>query len=75
MLFWAKEVAVGAGIQMGNTVTASYIVDSYPLQSMSIITFYAVLLNLSAFASPVCTPSCRLQRKLRRRTTDMISVL
>ncbi|KAL8984741.1 MAG: hypothetical protein Q9177_004618 [Variospora cf. flavescens] len=43
----------GAGIQMGNTVTASYVVDSYPLQSMSMITFYAVLINLSAFASPV----------------------
>ncbi|KAL8881424.1 MAG: hypothetical protein Q9198_001376 [Flavoplaca austrocitrina] len=42
----------GAGIQMGNTVTASYVVDCYPLQSMSVITFYAVLINFSAFASP-----------------------
>ena len=41
-----------AGIQMGNTVITSYIVDSYPLQSMSIITFYSVFLNLSAFADP-----------------------
>ncbi|KAI4214442.1 MAG: hypothetical protein LQ349_009213, partial [Xanthoria aureola] len=42
----------GAGIQMGNTVTASYVVDCYPLQSMSVITFYAVLINLSAFINP-----------------------
>ncbi|KAL2436828.1 hypothetical protein ABEF95_014730 [Exophiala dermatitidis] len=41
-----------AGIQMGNTVVCAYIVDCYPLQSMSIITFYAVLLNLSAFIDP-----------------------
>lgn len=39
---------------MGNTVTASYVVDCYPLQSMSVITFYAVFINFSAFASPVC---------------------
>ena len=38
---------------MGNTVISSYIVDCYPLQSMSIITFYSVLLNLSAFINPV----------------------
>lgn len=38
---------------MGNTVTASYVVDCYPLQSMSVITFYAVLINLSAFIDPV----------------------
>ena len=42
-----------AGIQLGNTTVCSYIVDAYPLQSMSVITFYAVLLNLSAFADPV----------------------
>lgn len=41
-----------AGIQMGNTVVASYVVDAYPLQSMSVITFYSVLLNLCAFANP-----------------------
>ncbi|KAF1812555.1 MFS transporter [Eremomyces bilateralis CBS 781.70] len=41
-----------AGIQIGNTVTAAYIVDCYPLQSMAIITFYSVLLNLSAFINP-----------------------
>lgn len=41
-----------AGIQMGNTVTSSYIIDSYPLQSTSIINFYAVFLNLSAFINP-----------------------
>ncbi|KXH32064.1 major facilitator superfamily transporter [Colletotrichum salicis] len=42
----------GAGIQMGNTAICSYIVDAYPLQSMAVITFYAVLLNLSAFIDP-----------------------
>ncbi|KAK2033243.1 major facilitator superfamily transporter [Colletotrichum zoysiae] len=42
----------GAGIQMGNTAICSYIVDAYPLQSMAVITFYAVLLNLSAFVDP-----------------------
>lgn len=41
-----------AGIQMGNTCITSYIVDSYPLQSMSVITFYSVFLNLSAFINP-----------------------
>jgi len=45
-----------AGIQVGNTVVCAYIVDAYPLQSMSIITFYAVFLNLSAFIDPVSTP-------------------
>ncbi|KAF1972471.1 major facilitator superfamily transporter [Bimuria novae-zelandiae CBS 107.79] len=41
-----------AGVQMGNTVTTSYIVDCYSLQAMSIVTFYSVHLNLSAFISP-----------------------
>lgn len=49
-----------AGIQMGNTVVCAYIVDCYPLQSMSMITFYAVLLNLSAFIDPVC-PYCSIR--------------
>lgn len=48
--------AVAAGIQMGNTVITAYIVDSYPLQSMSVITFYSVFLNLSAFINPVRSP-------------------
>ncbi|OLN86399.1 putative transporter C1529.01-like protein 6 [Colletotrichum chlorophyti] len=42
----------GAGIQMGNTAICSYIVDAYPLQSMAVITFYAVMLNSSAFVDP-----------------------
>lgn len=42
-----------AGIQMGNTTICAYIVDAYPLQSMSVITFYSVCLNLSAFIDPV----------------------
>ncbi|KAJ5807574.1 Major facilitator superfamily domain general substrate transporter [Penicillium robsamsonii] len=41
-----------AGIQIGNTVTSSYIVDCYPLQTTSVVTFYAVFLNLSAFINP-----------------------
>lgn len=43
----------GAGIQVGNTVICAYIVDAYPLQSMSVIVFYSVCLNLSAFIDPV----------------------
>lgn len=53
-----------AGIQIGNTAASSYIVDSYPLQSMSIITFYAVFLNLSAFVNPV-SGDRPLQRRRR----------
>jgi hypothetical protein len=41
------------GIQMGNTIVPTYLVDCYPLQSMSVITFYSVLLDLSAFINPV----------------------
>lgn len=43
---------VGAGIQIGNTSVCSYIVDAYPMQTMAVMTFYAVMLNLSAFADP-----------------------
>jgi len=50
-------LTVAAGIQMGNTVITSYIVDCYPLQSMSVITFYSVFLNLSAFINPVGSPA------------------
>ncbi|KAK8045461.1 major facilitator superfamily transporter [Apiospora rasikravindrae] len=42
----------GAGIQIGNTAVCSYIVDAYPMQSMAVMTFYAVLLNLGAFIDP-----------------------
>ncbi|KAI9792928.1 MAG: hypothetical protein M1816_001250 [Peltula sp. TS41687] len=48
----ADSSKVAAGMQIGNTVISSYIVDCYPLQSMSVITFYAVFLNLSAFINP-----------------------
>ncbi|KAL2414177.1 hypothetical protein ABEF95_002271 [Exophiala dermatitidis] len=41
-----------AGIQIGNTVVCTYIVDCYPLQSMSMVTFYAVCINMSAFIEP-----------------------
>lgn len=41
-----------AGIQMGNTVWSAYVVDCYPEHAMSVITFYAVLLNGSAFVNP-----------------------
>lgn len=37
---------------MGNTIVAAYVLDAYPMQSMSVIVFYAVLLNLSAFIDP-----------------------
>jgi cyanate permease len=43
---------VGAGIQMGNTAVCSYVVDAYLMQSMATMTFYAVMLNLSAFVDP-----------------------
>jgi cyanate permease len=43
---------VGAGIQMGNTAVCSYVVDAYLKQSMATMTFYAVMLNLSAFVDP-----------------------
>ncbi|KAK7976819.1 protein phosphatase [Apiospora arundinis] len=42
----------GAGIQMGNTAVCSYVVDAYPMQSMAVMTFYAVMLNMSAFVDP-----------------------
>ncbi|KAK1758951.1 MFS transporter [Echria macrotheca] len=42
----------GAGIQMGNTAICSYVVDAYPMQSMATMTFYAVMLNMSAFVDP-----------------------
>ncbi|KAL2258618.1 hypothetical protein VTK26DRAFT_8018 [Humicola hyalothermophila] len=42
----------GAGIQMGNTAVCSYVVDAYPKQSMATMTFYAVMLNMSAFVDP-----------------------
>lgn len=44
--------SVGAGIQMGNTAICSYVVDAYPMQSMATMTFYAVMLNMSAFVDP-----------------------
>lgn len=49
----------GAGVQMGNTICSAYIIDNYPMHAMSVITFYAVLLNLSAFVNPfLITPWC-----------------
>lgn len=41
-----------AGIQMGNTAVCAYIVDCHPQHGMSVIIFYSVLLNLSAFVNP-----------------------
>jgi hypothetical protein len=37
---------------MGNTAVITYVLDAYPLQSMSMIVFYAVMLNLGAFVDP-----------------------
>lgn len=51
--FILLTTTVAAGIQVGNTVVSSYIIDSYPLQSTSVVIFYAVFLNLSAFINPV----------------------
>jgi hypothetical protein len=42
----------GAGIQIGNTAISAYVVDCYPMHAMSIIVYYAVTLNASAFVSP-----------------------
>ncbi|KAF8418086.1 major facilitator superfamily domain-containing protein [Tirmania nivea] len=41
-----------AGVQVGNTTVVAYIVDCYPQHVMSVVTFYSVLLNLSAFVNP-----------------------
>ena len=41
-----------AGIQIGNTAVSAYVVDCYPQHAMSVIVFYAVLLNGSAFVNP-----------------------
>jgi hypothetical protein len=42
----------GAGIQIGNTAISAYVVDCYPLHALSVIVYYAVTLNASAFVSP-----------------------
>jgi hypothetical protein len=53
---WAVDQVATAvfafGVQAGNTVVSTYVVDCYPDHVMSIIAFYSVHLNLSAFASP-----------------------
>lgn len=37
---------------MGNTAVSAYIIDCYPAHAMSVVIFYSVLLNLSAFVNP-----------------------
>ena len=37
---------------MGNAAVCAYIFDAYPMQSMATMTFYAVMLNMSAFVDP-----------------------
>ncbi len=37
---------------MGNTAVCSYIVSAYPKQSMAVMTFFAVMINLASFADP-----------------------
>lgn len=49
-----------AGIQIGNTACAAYVVDAYPLQSVSMIVFYSVWINLSAFINPVQFSTMRI---------------
>lgn len=36
------------GLQTGNTVVSSYLVDNYPEHANKVITFYAVILNVSS---------------------------
>jgi hypothetical protein len=57
-----QRQTVAAGVQMGNTIISAYIVDCYPLQCMSVITFYAVFLNFVAFVNPVSRPCLALER-------------
>ncbi|EXJ93259.1 hypothetical protein A1O1_01650 [Capronia coronata CBS 617.96] len=40
------------GLQSGNTVLSAYIVDNYPDYANEVITFYSVIINLSAFINP-----------------------
>jgi len=45
------------GLQAGNTTLSTYIVDSYPEHAIEVITFYSVIINVSALtlfeASPL----------------------
>lgn len=38
---------------MGNTVILAYVIDCYPLQSMSVITYFSVWLDISVLINPV----------------------
>jgi hypothetical protein len=38
--------ADAAGLQVGNAVLSTYIVDNYPEHAMEVITFYTVIINL-----------------------------
>ena len=58
---------VSAGIQIGNTTVTTYIVDCYPQHAMAVITFYSVLLNLSAFVDPVGSPTLRFCLKKKEK--------
>ncbi|TVY29260.1 putative transporter [Lachnellula hyalina] len=40
------------GLQMGNTILSAYIVDNYPEYANEVITFYSVIINMSAFINP-----------------------
>lgn len=51
-----NAITVFAGIQIGNTAVATYIVDCYPQHSMVVIAFYSVLMSLSTTVSPVGSP-------------------
>lgn len=42
--------------QVSNTALATYLVDPYPLQFISVITYYPAVINLAGFTSPVCGP-------------------
>lgn len=59
-----------AGIQVGNTVIVAYVVDAYPLQSMAMVTFYAVFLNLSAFINPVSKAAMSMKCSLTSHSSS-----
>lgn len=46
---------IGFGIQIGNTIAVTYVVDCCPHLVMEVTAFYSLHLNLGAFASPFFT--------------------
>lgn len=46
-------IAIRAGIQVGNIKTYCYVVEEHPKQSLTVMTFFAVVINVAAFADPI----------------------